>query len=218
MRPARRSTIDVMTAMLVLQGGGPFVANDDLDRRVLAAAGVERIVMLPTADAFEQPQEMVDAALAWGSRLGVAVEPLMVITRDQAGDEAAAVVNEAPAVFLAGDSSIHLRSVLKDTPLFAAIAEVLDRDGLVIAAGPSAEALCDPMTDQRGGAFALGLGLVPGMAVIAGIEAWPKQQIDRAHHLADTPVADLPTGSALIRSADGWEIVGDAVVHGELPA
>jgi hypothetical protein len=73
------------------------------------------------------------------------------------------------------------------------------------------------MTDDRGGAFALGLGLVSGMAVIAGIESWPHDQVERAHHLADTPVVDLPTGSALIRSGGAWEVVGDAVVHGDLP-
>jgi cyanophycinase len=206
-----------MTGMLVLQGGGPFEANDDLDRRVLAASGVDRVVMLPTADAFEQPQDMVNAAIEWGTRVGVVVEPLMVLTRDQAGDEAAQVVFDAPAVFLAGDSSIHLRSVLKNTPLFTAITDVLDRDGLVIASGPSGEALCDPMTDDRGGAFALGLGLVSGLAIIARIETWPPEQIERAHSLANTPVVDLPTGSALIRSSAGWELVGDAVVHGELP-
>lgn len=204
--------------MLVLQGGGPFTANDDLDRRVLAESGADRVVVLPTADAYEQPQDMIDRALEWGDRVGVAVEPLMVLTRDQAGDEAAQVVSEASAVFLAGDSSIHLRSVLKDTALYEAIAEVLARGGLVIAAGPSAEALCDPMTDDRGGAFALGLGLVSGMAVIAGIDDWPAGQIDRAHSLANTPVVDLPTGSALLRSSDGWELVGEAFVHGELPS
>ena len=39
-----------MTGTIVLEGGGPFVANDDLDRRVLD--GHERVVVLPTADAF----------------------------------------------------------------------------------------------------------------------------------------------------------------------
>ena len=63
-----------MTGTVVLQGGGPFVANDDLDRRVLAKAGVDRIVMLPTAEAFEQPQDMVNTALEWGARVGIAVE------------------------------------------------------------------------------------------------------------------------------------------------
>src|SRR5690606_573596 len=93
---------------LVLQGGAPFVGNDDLDRRVLD--GIDRVVVLPTADAFEQPQDLVAAAEAWGERLGVAVEPLMVLTRPQADAAAAAVVDAADAVFLAGDSSNHLRS------------------------------------------------------------------------------------------------------------
>lgn len=204
--------------MLVLEGGGPFVANDDLDRRVLGAVGAERVVVLPTADAYERPEEMIASASAWGDRLGVDVEPLMVLTRPQADDAAAATVAGARAVFLAGDSSIHLRSVLKNTPLLAAIRGVLDAGGAVIAAGASAATLCDPMTDRRGGAFALGLGLVSGLAVITETEIWPPEQLERAHHLADTPVADLPTGSAIIRTDAGWERVGDVAVHGELPA
>lgn len=204
-----------MTGVVVLQGGKPFVANDDLDQRVLG--GVERVIVLPTADAYEQPQVLIDAALAWGVRIGVAVEPLMVLTRPEADGAAAAVVAAAPAVFLAGDSANHLRSVLKDTPLFAAIAGLLARGGTVVAAGASAAALCDPMSDQRGGGFALGLGLVPGMAVIPSSEAWPADQLQRAHSLANTPVVDLPTGAAVVRRDGAWEIVGDAVVHGDLP-
>lgn len=200
---------------LVLQGGGPFVANDELDRRVLA--GIERVVVLPTADAYEGPEEMVAAARAWGDRLGVVVEPLMVLTRPQATDEAAATVSSARAVFLAGDSCNHLRSVLKDTPLMAAIEGVLSNGDVVIAAGSSAAALCDPMTDRRGGGFALGLGVVSNLALITEVEAWPHDQLERSHSLADTPVVDLPTGSALVRSDAGWEIVGDAVQHGDLP-
>jgi cyanophycinase len=207
-----------MPGTLVLQGGGPFEANDDLDRRLISELGIENVVVLPTADAFERPQDMVDASLAWGSRLGVVVEPLMVLTRSEANDEAARVVSNANAVFLAGDSGIHLRSVLKDTPLLAAISAVLDRDGLVIANAQSAAAICDPMTDERGGAFAIGLGLVPWFAVITGVESWSAELLDRAHGLADTPVADLPTGSALVRTDAGWEMVGDVTVHGELPA
>lgn len=201
---------------LVLQGGGPFVANDELDGRVLA--GIGRVVVLPTADAFEQPQDLVVAATAWGERIGVEVEPLMVITRPQADAEAAATVDAADAVFLAGDSSNHLRSVLKDTVLFDAIAGVLRRGGVVLAAAASASALCDPMTDRRGGAFALGLGLVGGLAIVTETETWPHDQLARARGLADTPLVELPTGTALIRTRSGWELVGDAVVHGELPA
>ena len=34
---------------------GAFVDNDELDRRLLAEAAADRVVMLPTADAFEEP-------------------------------------------------------------------------------------------------------------------------------------------------------------------
>ena len=140
-----------MAGTIVLQGGGPFVANDELDAR------------------------------------------------------------------LVGDSGSHLRSVLKDTPLFDAIERLLARDGVVIAAAASASALCDPMTDRRGGAFGLGLGLVSGLAVITESETWTRDKLERAHGLATTPVVDLPTGTAVIKSDQGWELVGDAEVHGDLP-
>ena len=205
--------------VVALQGGGPFESNDELDRQLLTGSGIERVVMLPTADAFEQPTLLVAAAEAWGERIGVAVEPLMVMTRSDADDPlAAAAVDAGQAVFLAGDSASHLRSVLKDTPLFEALSDLLGRGGTVIACGPCAAALCDPMTDQRGGGFALGLGLVQGLAVIPGSEHWPREQLDRAHTHANTPLVDLPVGSAIVRRGDTWELIGDATVHGELPS
>jgi cyanophycinase len=205
-----------MPGVIALQGGGPFVDNDDLDRRLLE--GVDRVVMLPTADAFEQPADLVETARSWGERIGVEVEPLMVITRPDADDAAAAVIDGAPAVFLAGDSAIHLRSVIKNTPVYAAIERLLERGGTLIATGPSASALCDPMTDRRGGAFTIGLGLISGVAVMTEIDGWSPGQLTRARELANTPLVELPTGSAIVRRDDAWETVGDAVVHGDLPA
>jgi len=203
--------------VVALQGGGPFERNDELDRQLLTSAGIERAVMLPTADAFEQPSQLVAAAEAWGERIGVTVEALMVMTRSDADDPtSAAVVDAVQAVFLAGDSASHLRSVLKDTPLFDALSALVARGGTVIACGPCAAAICDPMTDQRGGGFALGLGLVQGLAVIPGSEHWPREQLERAHTHANTPLVDLPTGSAIVRRGDTWELIGDPIVHGEL--
>jgi cyanophycinase-like exopeptidase len=204
-----------MAGVVALQGGGPFVDNDELDRTLLS--GVDRIVVLPTADAFEQPKQLIATAEAWGERIGVDVEPLMVLTRAEADESAAAVVDAAEAVFLAGDSASHLRSVLKDTPLFAALVALVERGGTAIACGACAAAVCDPMTDQRGGAFALGLGLVRGLAVVPSSEQWPREQLERAHTLADTPLVDLPTGSAVVRRDEEWEMIGGATVRGDLP-
>jgi cyanophycinase len=199
-------------------GGGPFVANDELDRQLLGEVAADRVVVLPTADAFEQPAELVTAAISWGERLGVVAEALMVLQRQDAEDGgAASVVAAAQAVYLAGDSSMHLRSTLKDTALFAALGGVLDRGGLVAAVGPAAAALCDPMLDQRGGAFTLGLGVVGGMAVLPATETWSHDLLARTHALADCPLVELPTGAAAIRRPGGWELSGGAVAAGELP-
>jgi cyanophycinase len=112
---------------------------------------------------------------------------------------------------------MHLRSALKQTVVLRAIGDVLAAGGVVAAVGNSAAALCDPMLDQRGGAFTLGLGLVQGVTVIPGVEEWSEDRRHRTLTLANTPVVELPTGSALLRRSTGWELVGEPVVHGELP-
>jgi cyanophycinase len=207
-----------MIGTIALQGGGPFTANDELDRRLLGAAGASRVVVLPTADAFEEPATLIGASMTWAERLGIDVEALMVLQRHDADDAGAAdVVRGARAVYLVGDSSMHLRSTLKDTAVMVAIGDVLAAGGLVVAVGESAAALCDPMFDQRGGAFTLGLGVVSGLSIVPEAESWSRERHKRTVSLADTPFVELPTGSALVRSPAGWELVGDPTVHGELP-
>ena len=203
---------------LALLGGGPFVANDDLDRSLLAAASASQVVVLPTADAFEDPAALVTAAMSWAERLDVDIEALMVLHRNEAEDPGAAeVVDGAAAVYLVGDSSLHLRSTLKGTALLRSIEALHQRGGLVVAIGPSAAALCDPMLDQRGGAFTLGLGLVIGLSVIPEFETWTAERLHRTLSLANTPLVELPTGSAAIFDSGGWTLHGDAAVHGTLP-
>ena len=64
-------------------------------------------------------------------------------------------------VYLVGDSPLHLRSVLKDTPLWDAIVEVLADGGVVAASGASAAAVCATRWSIPGAvACTLGLGLV----------------------------------------------------------
>ena len=207
-----------MNGILALQGGGPFVANDDLDRRLIAAAAATRVIMLPTADAYEHPELLVGAATKWGERLDVEVEALMVMRRGEAmEDGVVGVVRGARAVYLVGDQPLHLRSVLKGTPLWDAIVQVLASGGLVAATGGSAAAMCDPMVDPRGGAFTLGLGLIDGLALVTEAETWSTDRLHRTLKLANTPIVELPSGSALVRTAEGWERVGEMTVHGDLP-
>ena len=206
-----------MTGTIALQGGGPFTANDALDARLLASVQAKGVVMLPTADAFERPERLVAAAMNWGERLDIDVEALMVLRRGEAMETGAAtVVRNARAVYLVGDQPLHLRSVLKDSAVYDALRDVLANSGLVVAVGGSAAALCDPMVDPRGGAFTLGLGLVPNMAVVTEAEGWSPERLHRTRELAArnrNAFAVLRTGDALLHTASGWEAVGDAELH-----
>jgi cyanophycinase len=208
-----------MPGVIALQGGGPFIANDDLDRRLLAIVGATKALVLPTADAFEHPERLIVAATTWGERIGCEVEALMVLRRSEAMEAGPAdVVRAARAVYFVGDQPLHLRSVLKVSPLWDALLEVLANGGLVVGVAGSAAALCDPMVDPRGGAFTLGLGLVSNLALVTEAESWSPERRHRTRELANTTLAVLRTGDALVRSAAGWELVGEVEVNGDLPA
>ena len=202
-----------MTQYVVLQGGGPFTANDEFDAQILSAHP-GYVAVLPTAEAFENPDDLVQRSVAWAKRLGVTTKLCAVYSRADAREESfATLIEQAAVVYVVGDSPIHLRSTLKDTVVFDALAA----HSCVVATAGSAAAMCDPMVDPRGGAFALGLGLVRGVAAITESEKWPDERLQRSLSLANTSVAEIPTGAALIYDNGTWSTHGAVVLHGPLP-
>jgi len=202
-----------MTQLVVLQGGGPFTANDEFDAQILSAHP-GYVAILPTAEAFENPDDLVQSSVAWAKRLGVTTKLCAVYSRADAREESfATLIKQAAVVYVVGDSPIHLRSTLKDTVVFDAIAA----HSCVVATAGSAAAMCDPMVDPRGGAFALGLGLVNGIAAVTESEKWPDERLQRTLSLANTSVAEIPTGAALIYDNGSWSTHGAVVLHGPLP-
>ncbi len=205
-----------MLGQLVLQGGGPFISNDELDTRLLQGMN-GYVAVLPTAEAFENPAELVATSVLWAQRMGVETKLCVVYTRaDAREDHLAKIVREAGAVYVVGDSPIHLRTTLQGTVVYEAIEQQLE-NGIVVAVAGSAAALCDPMVDPRGGAFTLGLGLVEGIAVITESETWSHDRLQRCLQLANTTVVQLPTGSALLCTRGKWDVTGPAIIHGALP-
>jgi cyanophycinase len=185
---------------------------------LLQEVAAKRVVVLPTADAFERPEELVALARLWAERLGVEIEPLMVMRRTEALDpESAASLRGAKAVWLVGDNPIHLRSVIKDTPIWHAMQDILEQGGLIVGAGKSASALCDPMIDPRGGALALGLGMIQGMAIVTESELETPDRHTRTKKLANVPLVFLPSTSALVRRSSTWEHIGPSEIIGDLP-
>lgn len=202
---------------LALVGGGEWTPGCDFDRELLEAAGTDRVVVLPTAAAYEHPERRVLAAAEWFGQLGAEVEGLMVCNRADAGDPgAASVVRQARFIYLSGGSPLHLRSVLKDSPVFHALRDAW-RDGAVVAgSGAGAMALTDPMVDPRGGALTVGLGLVDRLAVVPrSADAAQDAQGEKLHRSvvlapAGVPVVVLPERTAILRAPDGhWKSAGE---------
>ncbi len=200
-----------MTGLLALVGGGEWSDGCDFDASLLEASGADQVAVLPTGSAYENPQRLLDQATAWFSQLGVAVQPVPVLTRRDAFDEeAVARLRAARVIYLAGTSAMHLRSVLKDTPVLEAILAAW-RDGASLAGtNAGADVLCDPMVDSRGGAFTVGLGVVSPLAAIPRVDQWSHDKVRRTVELAPAGVAlvGIPQRCALLLDGQGWRSQG----------
>lgn len=202
--------------LLALVGGDEWTPGCEFDRELLAASGTDRVVVLPTAAAFERPERRVLAAAEWFSQWGAEVQGLMVTNRADAQDgSAAAAVGAARFVYLSGGSPLHLRAVLKDSKVFAALSGAWRAGAVVAGAGAGALVLSDPMVDPRGGALTVGLGLVEGLAVVPLVgdlqDDAHGEKLHRSVLLAppDVPVVGIPGRTAVLRQPDGvWRSVG----------
>lgn len=212
-----------MPGLLALVGGGEFRDGCDFDRTLLDAAGTDQVLVLPTAAAFEHPQRLVDQATAWFAGIGATATGLGVLTRRDALEPANAdAVRGAQAIYLAGGSPMHLRSVLKDTPVWDALVEAWQGGAALAGSSAGGMVLTDPMVDPRGGAFTVGLGVIAPLAFVPHADTWSDDKLHRTQSLAPaaTPVVGVPERTALLRHADGsWHVGGVAEVrvwlHGE---
>ncbi len=197
---------------LALVGGLPFTAGCGFDGGLLAASGGDEVLVVPTAAAYEHPQREVEAASAHFGGLGGRVVGLDLLTRREAMDPTvAARVRAARFLYLSGGSPMHLRSVVKDSPVWDALVAAWQDGAVVAAASGAARVLCDPMVDPRGGAFTVGLGLLSDLAVIPHHNDWSEDKAHRTLLLAPANllVVGIDDATALIREPDGgWRVEG----------
>ncbi|MGI8493230.1 MAG: Type 1 glutamine amidotransferase-like domain-containing protein [Acidimicrobiales bacterium] len=204
---------------LALVGGAEWTDGCSFDAELWEASGRSEVVVLPTAAAYEHPDRVVAAATEHFASLGAGVRGLMVLGRpDAENPDNAEAVRRARFVYLGGGSPLHLRSVLKDSAVWRALAEAWE-DGAVIA-GSSAGAMVlgDPMVDPRGGALTLGLGLVTKLAVLPHYDTWSEEKAHRTVSLATghLRIVAIDERTALIRDPDGgWRVggAGDVTVY-----
>lgn len=203
---------------LALVGGAEWSDGCKFDAELLEASGGKEVLVLPTAAAYEHPQRSVDTATSWFEGLGATVRPLMVLSRPDAEDaDNAAVVAGARFVYLGGGSPLHLRSVLKDSAVWAALVAAWRGGAVVAGSSAGAMVLTDPMVDPRGGAYTVGLGLVSQLAVIPHADTWSHEKAHRTVALATKgiPVVALDEQTAIVRhlaSEKGWVARGSGAV------
>jgi cyanophycinase len=198
---------------IALLGGGEWTEPyRELDKRLLEQAGTTDVYVLPTASAFEHPDRVVERATAWFDGLGGTVEGLHVLNRrDAEADSHVRAVRSARFIYLADGSPLHLRSVLKSSELYGAIVHAYERGAVIAASGAGATVLCDPMVDPRGGAYTVGLGLVPGIAVFPYHGTAADHIRERSIDLlpADATLVGVEEHTAIVRDGSGkWEVVG----------
>ena len=201
-----------MSGSLALVGGGEFTEGCTFDAGLLAESGASEVLVLPTGAAYEHPQRLVELAIGWFDRLGVPARGLDVLARpDAMSTELASTVAASRFTYLVGGSPMHLRSVLKDSPVWDALAAAWDGGGVLAGSSAGAMVLCDPMVDPRGGAFTLGLGLLEGIAVIPAHDEWSEDAAHRTRKMSPASLflAGIDQRTALIRDPDGaWRVEG----------
>jgi cyanophycinase len=195
------------TGWLALVGGHEWTDGcRPIDELLLKETGAKEVLIVPTAAAYEQPHKVIDVATEYFAELGVKVKALDVLNRQAAADKAAVkAIKAAKLVYFGDGSPLHLRSVFKDTPAWDALVAAWN-DGVAIAGtGAGAMALGDPMVDPRGGAFTLGLGLLPSMAAMTKTHDWHHETKRRTIQLAtkDVPLVAVDDATAVMRSPSG---------------
>src|SRR5436189_111247 len=99
-----------MSGVLALVGGAEWTAPCTFDADLLARSGGDRVVVVPTAAAYEQPRALIDRARDWFRSLGATVDVLEVYRRSDAmAPDAAAPLADARFAYISGGSPMHLR-------------------------------------------------------------------------------------------------------------
>lgn len=205
-----------MTGTLALVGGDPFDEACTFNRRLAEAAGASEVVVVPTAAAFEHPDRAVEDAARCFADAGVAVRSVRVLTRAEAMDDGNAdACRNARMIYLVGTSAMHARPTLMDTPVWRAIVDAWQAGATVVGSDAGGQILGDPMVDDRGGAFTVGLGMIGRLAFVPRHETWSGDALQRMHQMTNDDVVTIgaPSRTVVVRSPDGaWTTEGEGSV------
>lgn len=208
--------VSARQGIVALVGSGEFLpASEPLDRQLLDWLDAPaRVVVLPTASAPDGPGVPVRWArmgVAHFTRLGALVEPVMLLTRADAGSPAlAARIAAANFIYLSGGKPGYLIDTLRDTACWQSIVAVHAAGGVVAGCSAGAMALAGrlvglPLLARSRPA----LGLVPDLAVIPHFDELPRWLSGLGRLAArGVPVAGIEGATALVIQGNEWRVAG----------
>jgi cyanophycinase len=199
---------------IALIGGNEWAKDCEFDLKLLEYAGTDTVNIFPTAAAFENPELTLKHARQYFESLGAKINEIRVLSHQDAMDpKIAEEVSYSKFNYLGGGSPLHLRSVLKNSVVYEALIESLSNGGVIAGSSAGAMVLGDPMVDPRGGAYTIGLGLVPGICPLVHFKDESDPRIARTLSFApkDVYLAGIPECGCLVRLPDGnWQYLGKA--------
>jgi cyanophycinase len=192
---------------LLLVGGNDWNATPP-------APGKGVVAVVPTAAAFEHWEEAVaSVATRWTD---AEVVPVPLLARHDADrPEIVSVLQSAAVIVLIGESSLHARAALAESPAWEAIVGSWRGGAALVGIGGGAALLGDPMVDPRGGAFTLGLNVLDKVAVLPHANTWGADRTKRTLRMALGKHALLSiadSASASWTPTGGWAATGTVSV------
>lgn len=159
-----------VSGLIGLVGSGEFLPQMVETDRILLAGRPETAIHLPTAAGQEGPKSInrwASLATIHYESMGVSVETLPVIDSDSANDPGLArQIEGVGLVYLSGGSPAYCSDTLRDSAVWKAIVSAWESGTSVAGCSAGACTLSAVAPNPRGGHTAMGLGLIPDIAVI----------------------------------------------------
>ena len=216
-----------MPGPVALVGAGEFLPGmAAFDRDLLAGIGRARprVAILPTASAPDGEavfRRWADLGVEHFAALGSEVEPVLVRTREEAGDDGAAqAIGEADLIYLSGGKPGHLRNVLDGTRVGEALRDAHARGAVIAGCSAGAMVLAERQPEFRRGVlpwplrWGSGLGIVGAVAVLPHYDAWPEpvvalMALQAPRHVM---VLGIDEDTAVVGLDGSWAVHGRARV------